>query len=111
MSEADEFSFTISDAVMLAEAVDALRTAGVSRGAKVMVTVELSDLEALALRFRGRRDLQRLNRVRGALGFEPEAISEADALQRQVQVMVGEMAGRELDSLLARLLDAAKAEE
>lgn len=109
--DAEEDGFTVDDAGMLAEAVGALRMAGVGRGGKVAVTVELSELEALALRYRGRRELQRVNRVRSALGFKEEPISESEALQRQVQNMVGEMAGRELDSLLARLLDAATAEE
>jgi len=102
--------FTVEDAEMLAEAVRGLRMAGVGHGDKIAVTVELGELEALALRFRGRRELQRENRARAVLGFEPEPVSEPEALQRQVQLMVGELAGRELDSLLARLLEAARHE-
>lgn len=51
------------------------------------------------------------NRVLVALGGEARPLPEADALQGQVQAIVSERAGRELDSLLARLLDAARASE
>lgn len=108
---ADEDGFTVEDGEILAEAVGALRMAGIGRGCKVSVTVELSELEALALRFRARQAFQHDNRVLVALGGEARPLPEADALQGQVQAIVSERAGRELDSLLARLLDAARESE
>lgn len=108
---ANKGGFTADDADMLAEAGVALRMAGIGRGCKVSVTVELSELEALALRFRARKAFQHDNRVLVALGGKPRPLPETDALQEQVQAIVSKRAGRELDSLLAQLLDAPKADE
>lgn len=108
---ADRDGFAVEDAEILAEAVGALRMAGIGRGGKVAVTVELSELEALALRFRARQAFQHDNRVLVALGGEARPLPETDALQGQVQAIVSERAGRELDSLLARLLDAARSDK